>query len=191
MWSREQNKLMRWRTKWFSIKYSGGTEKDTKKARPSNTRITGNAQNIRQKNAAEERFLFNVNVKIINATLTLLLKVPTQKVRFSLHKNKISKTNFKSFPNQRSDFFFLHIHKTSKHLFMLSISFQSHLIRYSGTGRTFKDNQRALEHLRHSESTGALGHSEGTQKALGGHLGTWALGHSGTRGLKALWHSDT
>ena len=78
-----------------------------------------------------------------------------------------------------------------KHLFIVIISFQSHLIGYSGTGRTFKDNQRALEHLRHSESTGALGHSEGTQKALGGHLGTWALGHSGTRGLKALWHSDT
>ena len=48
---------------------------------------------------------------------------------------------------------------------MLSISFQSHLIRYSGTGRTFKDNQRALEHLRRSETTQALG-----------HLGTPALG---------------
>ena len=54
---------------------------------------------------------------------------------------------------------------------MLSFSFQSHLIRHSDTDiRTFKDNQGALEHSRHSESTGALGysegHSEGTRRAL-------------------------
>ena len=92
-----------------------------------------------------------------------------------------------------------------KHIFLLSILFKSHLIRYSGTGRAFKDTLRALEHLRHSESTGALGHSESTRRALGhlmhlgtrtiiahGHLeGTWELGgHSGTRrALKALRHS--
>ena len=67
---------------------------------------------------------------------------------------------------------------------MLSFSFQSHLIRHSDTDiRTFKHNQRALEHLRHSESTGALEHSEGTQRAL--------EGHSRTRALKAIGHSDT
>ena len=55
---------------------------------------------------------------------------------------------------------------------MLSFPFQSHLIIHSDTGRTFKDNQRTLEHLRHSESTRALGYSEGT------------------RALKALGHSD-
>ena len=87
-----------------------------------------------------------------------------------------------------------------KHIFLPSILFKSHLIRYSGTGRAFKDTLRALEHLRHSESTGALGHSESTRRALGhlmhmgtrtimahGHLeGTRALGghlrHLGTRG---------
>ena len=33
---------------------------------------------------------------------------------------------------------------------MLSIVFQSHLIRHSDTGFTSKDTQRVLEHLRHS-----------------------------------------
>ena len=56
---------------------------------------------------------------------------------------------------------------------MLSISFQSHLIRHSGTGFISKDTQRVLEHLRHSESTRALGgRSEGTWRALEGHSGT-------------------
>ena len=50
---------------------------------------------------------------------------------------------------------------------MLSFSFQSQLIRHSDMGRIFKDNQRAFKHLRHSESTRALGHSESTQRALG------------------------
>ena len=107
-----------------------------------------------------------------------------------------------------------------KHLFMLSISFKSHLIRHSGTERAFKDTRRTLKHLGHSESTRAVGHSEGTQRAprghsegtqraLGGHLGTWALGehsegahsegtralghlrHLGTETLRALRHSGT
>ena len=55
---------------------------------------------------------------------------------------------------------------------MLSISFQSYLIRHSGTGFISKDTQRVPEHLRHSESTRALG---GRSK--------------GTRALKALEHS--
>ena len=87
-------------------------------------------------------------------------------------------------------------------IFMLSILFESHLIKHSGRRRAFKDTQRALEHLRHSESTWALGHSstrifghlEGTQ-ALGVHSeGTRALRylrHLGTRTLRALRHSDT
>ena len=48
-----------------------------------------------------------------------------------------------------------------KHLFMLSILFKSHLIRYSGTQRACKNTQGALEHLRHLE---------GTQRALEGNL---------------------
>ena len=74
---------------------------------------------------------------------------------------------------------------------MLSIAFQSHLIRHSGTGYTFKDTQRVLEDLRHSESTPAFGHSEGTQRALK-HLGSWRAleRHSGTRAPKAHGHSD-
>ena len=86
---------------------------------------------------------------------------------------------------------------------MLSILFKLHLIRHSSTGCAFKDTQRALEHLRHSASTWALGHSESTQRALGHLKGTRALGghsegtrralggHSGTLELKALGHSDT
>ena len=50
-------------------------------------------------------FLFNFNVKIINASLKFLIKVPTQKAQFykNLYINQISQTNFKSFSNQRSD----------------------------------------------------------------------------------------
>ena len=58
-------------------------------------------------------------------------------------------------------------------------------------GRTFKDNQRAFKHLRHSESTRALGHSEGTRRALGGHSGTQALRHLRHLGTQALEHSCT
>ena len=134
--------------------------------------------------------MFNGNVKIINASVTFLVKVPTEKARSNLNKTQTFKTNFKSFPNQRSDFSLLHV---QKHLFMLSISFQSHLIRHSGAGRTFKDTQTVIKHLRHWESTRALRHSEGTQRALGGHLGTQRAleKHSGTQALKALGHSDT
>ena len=67
---------------------------------------------------------------------------------------------------------------------MLSILFKSHLIRHSGKGRACKDTQRALENLRHLESTWALGHSEST-RALG------HLRHLGTRTLKALRHLGT
>ena len=41
-----KTKFMRWRTNQFSINYSGGTDIDTKEARPWNTCITGNARNI-------------------------------------------------------------------------------------------------------------------------------------------------
>ena len=80
---------------------------------------------------------------------------------------------------------------------MLSISSKSNLIRNLGTGRAFKDTQRALKHLRHSDVM--FGHSEGTQRALGGLLSTRrALGHSkSTRALRRhsalrhLRHLDT
>ena len=53
----------------------------------------------------EGRFLLNVNVKIINASLKFLIKVPIQKAKSykNLYINQISQTNFKSFLNQRSD----------------------------------------------------------------------------------------
>ena len=142
---------------------------------------------------SEGRFLFNV--KIINASLKFLIKMPTQKAKFlkNLCINEISQTNFKSFSNQHSDiasilsslnsslpllsysisFFYM------KHVVMLGISFKSHLIRHSGTGRVFKDTLRALEHLRHSEST---------QRALG-HLRH--LGYSGTWALEALYLAES
>ena len=88
-----------------------------------------------------------------------------------------------------------------KYFFMLSFSFQSHLIIHSDTGSTFKNNGTS----RHSRSTQVLVRSEGTQRALGGHLrhsatqklehsSTWALRvlrHSSSRVLKALRHSGT
>ena len=96
-------------------------------------------------------------------------------------------------------FFFAVLSFYTKHTFMLSILFKSHLIRHSGTRRAFKDTQTTLEHLRHLESTRALRHSDSTERALrhsedtwalGGHSeGTWALGHLrhlGTRTLRAL-----
>ena len=149
-----------------------------------------------------------------------LVKVPTQKAKFkkNLYINQISQTNFESFSNQRSDtalilsplnfspqFFFLFafvsFYKT--HIFTLSILFTSHLIRHSGTRRAFKGTQRALEHLRHLESTQkALGHQvtralgghSGTRRALGHLESTWALGHVkhlGIRTLRTLGHLVT
>ena len=53
----------------------------------------------------EEGFLFNVNIRIINASVKFLIKVPTQKAKFCKHLyiNQISQINFKSFSNQRYD----------------------------------------------------------------------------------------
>ena len=77
---------------------------------------------------------------------------------------------------------------------MVSTLFKSHPIRHSDMGHAFKDTQRALDHLRHSD-TWALGeHSGGTQGGTWAlkHLGTQAFGvHSGSWALKALGHSDT
>ena len=92
-----------------------------------------------------------------------------------------------------------------KHLFMLNISLKSHLIGHLGTRRAFKDAQRALRHLRHSNvDTWALGgYSEGT-RGTRGHFDTRRalrhlkdtrplgyLRHLGTRTLRALKHLDT
>ena len=90
-------------------------------------------------------------------------------------------------------FFILHFF-----LFTLIISFKSFLIRHSGPGRVFKDIQRALKHLKHSESTRTLGgHSERTW-ALEGHLGLWGHSEGSRRALtnsKSTWalrgHSST
>ena len=84
-------------------------------------------------------------------------------------------------------FFFAFFSFYTKHIFMLSILFKSHLIRHSGTRRAFKDTQTALEHLRHLESTRALRHSDSTERTIGHWEGTQALGgHLGTR--RALGH---
>ena len=74
---------------------------------------------------------------------------------------------------------------------MLSILFKSRLIRHLGTTCAFKDTERALKHLRHSESTRALGHSESTQRALGHWDAQARGGHLETRAFKALGHWDT
>ena len=82
-----------------------------------------------------------------------------------------------------SIFAFAHIHKTS---FILSILFQSHLIKHSGTQSAFRDAQGTLEHSRHSEST----------RVLGGHSGTWTfkvldLFSSDTWALEELYLADS
>ena len=126
-------------------------------------------------------------------------------------KKQIPKTNFKSFPDVLIFSFCMCI----KHIFMLSISSQWHLVRHSATEFTFKDTQRVLKHLEYSESTWtlgplegtwALGHLESTRRARSwalkalkhldirafghlGHLGTWSLGHSRHLDTRTLWHS--
>ena len=77
---------------------------------------------------------------------------------------------------------------------MLSISLQSHLIRHSGTGRTFKHTQRALR--KHSGTCELRGHwalvyLESNRRALGHlwHLGIQTL--NGTQALGHLRHSGT
>ena len=66
---------------------------------------------------------------------------------------------------------------------MLSALFKSYLIRHLGTGNAFKDTQRVLEQLKHSQ---------GTQRTLWNLESTQVLvGYSSTRALKALRHSDT
>ena len=156
--------------------------------------------------------MFNVNVKIINVSLKFLSANKKSKI---LHKSDIPTQFPKLFKSALwycfnikllkffSAIFFLFAFLSfyMKHVFMLSILFKSHLIRHSGTGRAFKDTQRALKHLRHSKSTLALGHSESTHRvlghlkgtlALGGHLGTQrALRHVGSQALGHLEHLGT
>ena len=79
---------------------------------------------------------------------------------------------------------------------MLSILFKSHVIRHSGTRCAFKNTQRALENLSHSESTRALGQSESTLRVLRAlkHLGCWTLSelrHLGTQAIGHLRHLGT
>ena len=80
-----------------------------------------------------------------------------------------------------------------KHIFMFSILFKSHLFRHSRMGRAFKDTQRALEHLRHSENTNPLEYLESIQRTLRAlrHLDTWALRHSDTWKLGHSRNSGT
>ena len=83
-----------------------------------------------------------------------------------------------------------------KHIFMFSILFKSHLFRHSRMGRAFKDTQRALEHLRHSENTNTLEYLESiqrTHRALR-HLDTWALkelGYLDTWAFETLYIADS
>ena len=93
--------------------------------------------NICLKGILQEGFLFDGNVKIINANLKFLIKVATQNTKFNFYKNEIYIVNLKSFSNQRSDsasklsfpnsfLRFLTLFVYIKHLSILSMS---HLIR--------------------------------------------------------------
>ena len=53
---------------------------------------------------SNEGFLFNGSVNVTNVSLKFLIKVPTQKAKFSLYKNQIFIANPKGFSNYRSDF---------------------------------------------------------------------------------------
>ena len=58
---------------------------------------------VQLKGISKEGCLVNENVKIINANLKFLIKVPTHKVKINFYKNQIYVTNLKSYSNQYSD----------------------------------------------------------------------------------------
>ena len=138
--------------------------------------ISQNLLIICLKDISEKRFLFNGSVKVVNTSLRFLIKMPTQKQNFYkiFWENQTSQFKVMTLKFFSTIFFSFCIY--IKLLFMLSISSKSHLITHSGVGcvgtRPFK----------------VLGEYPGS-RALGGHLGTWALrhlGHSGTWALKAI-----
>lgn len=91
-----------------------------------------------------------------------LIKVPTQEAKI-----KLIQPISKAFQNLLYHFclfffFFLLFFFFLKHLFMLGISFQSHLISHSSVQSTFRDTQKTLRHSRHSDSSWTLEHSDGT-----------------------------
>ena len=54
------------------------------------------------KGIPKEGFLFNSDIKIVNARLKFPTKKATEKVKFNFYKNDICMANLKSFSNQRS-----------------------------------------------------------------------------------------
>ena len=52
---------------------------------------------------SEEGFLFNGKIKVINASLLFLIKVPTRKAKLKLYKNRVHMVNIKSFSNHCFD----------------------------------------------------------------------------------------
>ena len=134
------------------------------------------------------RYLLKFKIKIIDVSLEFLIEVSTQKTKFNLYNDQIYMANLKRFSNQSShstsDLSFsksslplLSLFVCIKHLFVRSVLFQSYLLGNLGMQSTFEETQRVVENSRHPEIT----------RALGGNLGTWALGHSeSTRTLRAL-----
>ena len=89
--------------------------------------------------------------------------VSPQKRKFNPYRNQIYIANLRTFPNQRSvSALKISFRKSSppfvslfmfiKHLFILSILFQSNLIRRSVTHSASINTQWALEHSSHSKS---------------------------------------
>ena len=146
-------------------------------------------------------FSFSGNVKIINASLKFLMKVPMQKSKIQSLQSRvyIANLNLKSFSNQRFDSalklsyaksspLFLSSFICKKHLFLFNILFQSHLIRHSSSQNIFKDTQRALGHSQGTWALKSLGHTT-TQRVLGHSEDTWApehLRHLGTQAPEQL-----
>ena len=149
-----------------------------------------------------------MNIKIINAGLKSLVKVPTQKVNFTKiftqirYSKSISKAFqisalicfniILSFLNSSLPFFFLHFFFFTWNIFLCLAFRSSHFwldiqawdvhVKTLRGHSNIEDTRKVLGYL-------------GTRRALGGHLGTrGALGHLrhlGTWTLRALRHLGT
>ena len=134
--------------------------------------------------------MFNGNAKIINASLTFLIKVPTQIARLNLYKKQISKTNFKSFPSAIIFSFCMYIKHVlcwlfcSTHIWLDVQPHDLHLKTLKCT-RTFK----ALGHLRHSNTRALKAHEQmDTRGTLFSRLSPFFLAQCVYVGIKFWSH---
>ena len=131
------------------------------------------------KGLSEDGFWFNGKVNVIDTNLEVLIKVPTQETKIKLYKNQIDMANLKSFSKPFLSFLFIYFFLYIKNIFILGVPLQSNLIRHWDVQSAFKDSQRILQHLRHSDRDWVFWeNSESTRKfkARGKHLPSRVLG---------------